>query len=152
MPIKARASSFYRKAQRTAGAIVDLQNLLHVAVGGVARILPCIFGDGFGVHRGEPCNQTLPAVLIPVHCHKVGNAVEDTGEERIGIAEEDLPRIFEKGFTGYNGRANKKSTGIGLYLCKSIIDRLHHTIWIESKPEKGTKVYLNFDREHRRIE
>ena len=57
-------------------------------------------------------------------------------DDGIGIAEEDLPRIFEKGFTGYNGRANKKSTGIGLYLCKSIIDRLHHTIWIESKPEK----------------
>lgn len=68
-------------------------------------------------------------------------------DDGIGIAEEDLPRIFEKGFTGYNGRANKKSTGIGLYLCKSIIDRLHHTIWIESKPEKGTKIYLNFDRE-----
>ena len=73
-------------------------------------------------------------------------------DDGIGIAEEDLPRIFEKGFTGYNGRANKKSTGIGLYLCKTIIDRLHHTIWIESKPEKGTKVYLNFDRESRRIE
>ena len=51
-------------------------------------------------------------------------------DDGIGIAEEDLPRIFEKGFTGYNGRANKKSTGIGLYLCKTIIDRLHHTIWI----------------------
>lgn len=86
IPIKARVSTFYRKAQGTAGTIVDLQNLLHVAVGGVARVLPCIFGDGFGVHRGEPCNQTLPAVLIPVHCHKAGNAVEDTGQERIGIA------------------------------------------------------------------
>lgn len=73
-------------------------------------------------------------------------------DDGIGIAEEDLPRIFEKGFTGYNGRANKKSTGIGLYLCKTIMDRLQHRIWIESKPEKGTKVYLNFDREHRRIE
>ena len=86
MPIKARASTFYRKAQRTAGAIVDFQNLLHVAVGGVARVLPCIFGDGFGVHRGEPCDQTLPAILIPIHCHKAGDTVEDTGEERIGIA------------------------------------------------------------------
>lgn len=73
-------------------------------------------------------------------------------DDGIGIAEEDLPRIFEKGFTGYNGRANKKSTGIGLYLCKTIMDRLQHGIWIESKPEKGTKVYLNFDRESRRIE
>lgn len=86
MPIKARALTFYRKAQRTAGAVVDFQNLLHVAVGGVARILPRIFGDGFGVHRGEPCDQTLPAILIPVHCHKAGDTVEDTGEERIGIA------------------------------------------------------------------
>ncbi|RYD05275.1 hypothetical protein N752_10795 [Desulforamulus aquiferis] len=41
--------------------------------------------------------------------------IEDTG---IGIAEEDLPRVFEKGFTGYNGRMDKKATGIGLYLCK----------------------------------
>lgn len=86
MPIKARASTFYRKAQRTAGAIVDLQNLLHVAVGGVARVLPCIFGDGFRMHRRKPCNQTLPAVLIPVHCHKAGNAMEDARQERIGIA------------------------------------------------------------------
>lgn len=41
--------------------------------------------------------------------------IEDNG---IGIQAEDLPRVFEKGFTGYNGRADKKSTGIGLYLCK----------------------------------
>ena len=87
---------------------------------------------------------------------EINNKTEDKtpviADKGIGIFEEDLPIIIEKGFTGYNGRANKKSTGIGLYLCKSIIDRLHHTIWIESKPEKGTKVYLNFDREHRRIE
>ena len=95
MPIKARASTFYRKAQRTAGAIVDLQNLLHVAVGGVARVLPCIFGDGFGVHRGEPCNQALPAVLIPVHCHKAGNAMEDARQERIGIAPPCLHDDFQ---------------------------------------------------------
>ena len=86
---------------------------------------------------------------ISIYTEEKTLVISDNG---IGIAEEDLPRIFEKGFTGYNGRANKKSTGIGLYLCKTIIDRLHHTIWIESKPEKGTKVYLNFDRAHRRIE
>ena len=86
---------------------------------------------------------------ISIYTEEKTLVISDNG---IGIAEEDLPRIFEKGFTGYNGRANKKSTGIGLYLCKTIIDRLHHTIWIESKPEKGTKVYLNFDRESRRIE
>lgn len=66
--------------------------------------------------------------------------IEDTG---IGIQEEDLPRVFEKGFTGYNGRANKKSTGIGLYLCKKIVDKMGHKIWLESGTGRGTRVYLD---------
>lgn len=61
---------------------------------------------------------------ISIYTEEKTLVISDNG---IGIAEEDLPRIFEKGFTGYNGRANKKSTGIGLYLCKTIIDRLHHS-------------------------
>lgn len=67
--------------------------------------------------------------------------IEDTG---IGIEPEDLPRIFEKGFTGYNGRLDKKSTGIGLYLCKRILSKLSHTISIESQVGKGTKVKIGF--------
>ena len=70
--------------------------------------------------------------------------IEDSG---IGIWAEDLPRVFEKGFTGYNGRADKKSTGIGLYMCKKIMERLNHQIWIESEIDKGTKVYLDLARE-----
>ena len=70
--------------------------------------------------------------------------IEDNG---IGIQTEDLPRVFEKGFTGYNGRADKKSTGIGLYLCKKIMDRLGHKIWIESEVGKGTRVCLDLTRE-----
>lgn len=66
--------------------------------------------------------------------------IKDTG---IGIAEEDLPRIFEKGFTGYNGRMDKKATGIGLYLCKKILNKLSHTITITSEIDKGTKVKIN---------
>lgn len=69
--------------------------------------------------------------------------IEDSG---IGIREEDLPRIFERGFTGYNGRFDGKSTGIGLYLCKQILDRLSHTIQVESRVGKGTKVILGFAR------
>lgn len=69
--------------------------------------------------------------------------IEDTG---IGIQPEDLPRVFEKGFTGYNGRRDKKSTGIGLYLCKSVMDKLRHVIWIESEVGTGTKVYLALER------
>lgn len=66
--------------------------------------------------------------------------IEDTG---IGIAEEDLPRVFEKGFTGYNGRMDKKATGIGLYLCKKIVDKLSHTITITSEVDVGTKVKID---------
>jgi len=68
--------------------------------------------------------------------------IEDSG---IGIKGEDLPRVFEKGFTGYNGRDDKKSTGIGLYLCKRILSKLSHTIKIESEVGKGTKVKIGLD-------
>ncbi|MCI8684123.1 MAG: HAMP domain-containing histidine kinase [Lachnospiraceae bacterium] len=67
--------------------------------------------------------------------------VEDTG---IGILPEDLPRIFDKGYTGYNGRSDKKASGIGLYLVKKILEKLGHKILIESEPGKGTKVKLLF--------
>lgn len=66
--------------------------------------------------------------------------IEDTG---IGIAREDLPRVFEKGFTGYNGRMDKKATGIGLYLCKKILDKLSHRITITSKINVGTTVKID---------
>ena len=68
--------------------------------------------------------------------------IEDTG---IGIAPEDLPRVFERGYTGYNGRTDKRTTGIGLYLCRQIMDRLSHTIRIESEMGVGTRVYLGLD-------
>lgn len=66
--------------------------------------------------------------------------IEDTG---IGISKEDIPRIFDKGFTGYNGRTNKKATGLGLYLCKNILDKLSHKISIESEVGVKTKVILD---------
>ena len=62
---------------------------------------------------------------ISIYMKEKSLVIEDTG---IGIPAEDLPRIFEKGFTGYNGRENKKSTGIGLYLCKNIMDKLQWNI------------------------
>jgi signal transduction histidine kinase len=66
--------------------------------------------------------------------------IEDTGK---GIEPEDIPRIFEKGYTGYAGRIDKKSTGIGLYLSKKILSRLSHKIRIYSVPDKGTKVLID---------
>ena len=76
---------------------------------------------------------------ISIYMKEKALVIEDTG---IGIPAEDLPRIFEKGFTGYNGRENKKSTGIGLYLCKNIMDKLQWIITVDSKVGSGTKIYL----------
>lgn len=76
--------------------------------------------------------QKDPAALI----------IEDTG---IGIDPADIPRLGQRGFTGYNGRLDKKSTGIGLYLCREISRRLSHTLTIESEPGKGTRVTIDFE-------
>jgi len=69
--------------------------------------------------------------------------IEDNG---IGIYEEDLPRIFEQSFTGLNGRYEKKSSGLGLYLCKKTLDKLQHKIEITSEVNKGTKVKVSFPK------
>lgn len=66
--------------------------------------------------------------------------IEDSG---IGISEEDIPRVFERGFTGFNGRMDKKSTGLGLYLCREILKKLNHKIYITSKVGHGTRVSLD---------
>ncbi len=66
--------------------------------------------------------------------------IHDTG---IGIAPEDMPRIFENGFTGYNGRFDKKASGIGLYLCKRICTNLGHDIKAESIVDEGTIITID---------
>lgn len=75
--------------------------------------------------------------------------IRDTG---MGIAPEDLPRIFEKGYTGYNGRSDKKATGLGLYLCRQICDRLKHTITAESVSGEGTVIRIGLGREVLEVE
>ena len=72
------------------------------------------------------------------------NAVifEDTGT---GISAEDLPRIFERGYTGLNGRENRRSSGLGLYLCGRICKNLGHSISAESEVGKGTKISVKFE-------
>lgn len=87
------------------------------------------------IYMDENCDKTL--------------IIKDTG---IGISEEDIPRVFERGFTGYNGRMDKKSSGIGLYLCKEIITRLSHKISITSEVGKGTEVAIDFSTEGFQIE
>lgn len=65
--------------------------------------------------------------------------IEDTG---IGIAPEDLPRVFDRGFTGLNGREDKRSTGIGLFLCRQIAEKLGHTLTLQSELGKGTRAMI----------
>jgi signal transduction histidine kinase len=64
----------------------------------------------------------------------------------MGIKEEDLRRVFEKGFTGFNGRKAYASTGVGLYLSQKLAAKLGHSITISSEPGKGTEVFLNFPK------
>ena len=70
--------------------------------------------------------------------------IKDNG---IGIKDSDLPKIFDKGYSGFNGRQNQKSTGIGLFLVKQILDKLGQKVKLESKLGEGTsvKVYFNIN-------
>lgn len=73
--------------------------------------------------------------------------VADTG---IGIAPEDIPRIFEKGYTGLSGHMDRKSTGLGLYLCKKAADLLGHRLYVRSAVGYGSR--FSVDLRTRRIE
>lgn len=69
--------------------------------------------------------------------------IEDNG---IGIPSDEIDRVFEKGFTGNTGRLNSKSTGMGLYLCKKLCDKLGLLIDIESEINTYTKVMITFPK------
>lgn len=87
---------------------------------------------------------------ITIKCDNDGRLfIKDTG---IGIAAEDLPRIFENGYTGYNGRTDKKASGIGLYLCKRICNNLGHGITAESAVDAGTTIIIDLSRKKTEIE
>lgn len=75
--------------------------------------------------------------------------IRDTG---IGIAADDLPRIFENGYTGYNGRSDKKASGIGLYLCRRVCDKLGHGISAESRAGEGTVIRIALDKKKLEVE
>lgn len=67
--------------------------------------------------------------------------IQDNG---IGIKKEDIERIFEKGFTGKNGRTTKKSTGMGLYLCKKLCNRMNLSISADSVESEGCNIKIQF--------
>ena len=74
--------------------------------------------------------------------------IRDTG---IGVAPEDLPRVFEKGYTGYNGRSHRKASGLGLYLCREILTRLGHSVSAESQVDHGTTIRIDL-RQHKTLQ
>ena len=76
---------------------------------------------------------------------KKDNTVLYIKDNGIGIKKEEISRVFDKGFTGTNGRlAGKKSTGIGLYLCRNLCEKLGVSINVKSTDSEGTVVSLVF--------
>jgi signal transduction histidine kinase len=69
--------------------------------------------------------------------------IQDTG---IGIKPEDIHRVFDKGFTGSNGRSHAKSTGMGLYLAKRLALKLGHDLSVQSEENSYTKVIIHFPK------
>ena len=127
--------TFFQQMYNTVDALVVGNfvgmNALGAVGGATASVINLILGFFVGVSSG--------ATVV----------IADNG---IGIREEDQARVFEKGFTGYNGRADKKSTGIGLYLCRLVCDRLNHGISLVSRPGQGTLVRLDLGRMQRIME
>lgn len=125
------------------GFVIDqlLSNAVkYTKQGGVTIQVLCIAQSDDAGRRSETKEERThwyeesPAVEESVHI-----VIEDTG---IGISADDLPRVCEKGYTGYNGHADQYSTGIGLYLCKAILDKLGHQFLITSEKGRGTRAEI----------
>ena len=86
-------------------------------------------------------NKGKVSIFSKINENNIVLTIEDNG---VGISEKDIDRVFEKGFTGENGRKFGKSTGIGLYLCKKLCDKLGIGINLTSKEGLGTKVNIVF--------
>ncbi|SDW23124.1 HAMP domain-containing sensor histidine kinase [Paenibacillus sp. CF384] len=104
-------------------------------------ILNQIIGNAIKYCKKGEGNVTVRTDKTRDHIHLT---IEDNG---IGIVERDVGRVWEKGFTGENGRLFGKSTGIGLYLCKSLCNKLGLEISLTSQVGEGTKVSLLFPKQ-----
>lgn len=91
--------------------------------------------------------RTQKSPTIKIYTRNVKNGIQLVMEDNgIGIPQNEINRVFEKGFTGNQGRINSKSTGIGLYLCKKLCDKLGLLISISSKENIYTKVMITFPK------
>ncbi len=116
--------------------IDDIENRVYTDDKWVRFILNQIIGNAIKYCTEQP---VLHFSTVKTN-DRIVLSVSDNG---IGIPKSDLPRIFEKGFTGRNGRTEKNSTGIGLYLCKRLCDKLGIGLTAHSE-NKGTTVALSF--------
>lgn len=126
-------------------SLLFVYSKLSIEIGELAKDIPCDrMWLGFILEQ-LLSNSVKYTRTGGVRIHMEGGAlvVEDSG---IGIRREDLPRIFEKGYTGYNGRMDTRASGIGLYLVKRAADALGITISVASSLGKGTCVTLCFPK------
>ena len=123
----------------------------------VADMSSCILSEEvdvsrFGVIWAGAQKNVAPAGVTIVIIRE--DLIRETmrGILRGETAPEDLPRVFEKGYTGSNGRTDKRATGIGLYLCRRILEKLGHTIAITSEVGVGTTVRIGLQQDALEVE
>lgn len=116
----------------------DINEIIYSDTKWVEFILNQIVGNAIKYSKGTQDKITIKS-------KKLGSSVVLTVEDKgVGIVEQDINRVFEKGFTGENGRKFGKSTGIGLYLCKKLCVKLGLGLQIDSNINEGTKVSIIF--------
>ena len=118
----------------------DLDEIIYSDTKWVEFILNQIIGNAIKYSKGKDDK-------IEIYLKKISSAVVLTIKDHgVGIIERDLNRVFEKGFTGENGRKFGKSTGIGLYLCKKLTDRLGLGLQVQSEENVGTEISIIFPK------
>ena len=118
----------------------DLDEIIYSDTKWVEFILNQIIGNAIKYSKGKDDK-------IEIYLNKISSAVVLTIKDHgVGIIERDLNRVFEKGFTGENGRKFGKSTGIGLYLCKKLTDKLGLGLQVQSEENVGTEISIIFPK------
>ncbi len=134
--IKKNASDFINKK-----ISIDIENVNEEVYSDpkwVEFILNQIIGNAIKYSKSSKGKITISSIKKQ---NNITLYIKDNGE---GISEKDINRVFEKGFTGENGRKFGKSTGIGLYLCKKLCEKLGLAIGLTSKKNEGTEVRIVF--------
>ena len=124
----------------------DLDEIIYSDTKWVEFILNQIIGNAIKYSKGKDDK-------IEIYLKKISSAVVLTIKDHgVGIIERDLNRVFEKGFTGENGRKFGKSTGIGLYLCKKLTDKLGLGLQVQSEENVGTEISIIFPKSENILE